>query len=54
MLYLTPWGQKGADRMRTILFVDDEPHILNAYRRSLQDQHQDWAEVFSVEARNPA
>ena len=42
MLYLTPWGQKGADRMRTILFVDDEPHILNAYRRSLQDQRQDW------------
>jgi len=28
--------------MRTILFVDDEPHILNAYRRSLQDQRQDW------------
>ena len=28
--------------MRTLVFVDDEPHILSGYRRSLQDLREDW------------
>ncbi len=28
--------------MRTLVFVDDEPHVLSGYRRSLQDLREDW------------
>ncbi len=28
--------------MRTLVFVDDEPHILSGYRRALQDLREDW------------